>query len=670
MAKDNHIMNDSNNNRELWKLPDGDWNQTHICRFMNIVNDRYGLNLNSYADLHGWSISQKPDFWLCLIDYADVRFSKNTNKVLSNEKAMPGAIWFTGAKLNFAENCIQGMTAQLNADDIAIYFQAEDKVKRQITVEQLQNQVGNIQSVLNSAGLKKGDRVAAFMPNMPETVSAMLATTANAAIWSSCSPDFGVKGVVERFGQIEPKILFCSDKYFYNGKPFDCMQKVADIVSQIPSVEQVIVFSFDGKKTDICWPHDNIKLINMDDQSLSQPIATIEYQQVDFDHPLYIMYSSGTTGVPKCIVHGTGGTLIQHKKEHLLHANVQAGDRLFYFTTCGWMMWNWLVTGMASGARLVLYDGSPFYPSPTVLWDMVDELKINIFGTSAKYIDALRNTDLDLKQSHNLGSLKTILSTGSALVAESFDYVYETIKTDVCLSSISGGTDIVSCFALGVPIKPVIRGELQCIGLGMDVAVLNDDGQTVVNEKGDLACLSPFPSMPVGFWNDADGSRYHQAYFAQFENIWCHGDYAEITEQGGMIIYGRSDATLNPGGVRIGTAEIYRQVEALDEIEESIAVGQLFKNQERIVLFVVLSHGLQLDELLQQKIKQQIRSNTTPRHVPEKILQVTEIPRTKSGKIVELAVRQTIHGDKIKNIEALANPEALAQYSNLTELEL
>jgi len=547
-------------------------------------------------------------------------------------------------------------------------FWGEDQVKRRLSRQELYNQVSLLAQALAAMGVEKGDRVAGFLPNIPEAVIAMLATNSLGAIWSSCSPDFGENGVVDRFGQIEPKVLFVADGYFYNGKQFDCLEKVANISSRLPSLAAVVVIPYSRDAFSLEAIPMAKTLAAVTDPFEPQTIA---FEQVSFDHPLYIMYSSGTTGVPKCIVHGTGGTLLQHLKEHCLHSDVKKGDRVFYFTTCGWMMWNWLVSGLAAEATLLLYDGSPFYPDGNILFDYADAEAMTLFGTSAKYIDALNKAGVSPIDTHDLLTVRTMCSTGSPLVPEAFDYVYEHIKTDLCLASISGGTDIISCFALGNPVLPVYRGQLQCRGLGLaDVQVWDDDGNPVQGEKGELICVAPFPCMPVGFWNDQNGSKYHDAYFARFPNIWCHGDYVELTEENGLIIYGRSDTVLNPGGVRIGTAEIYRQVEQLDEVLESLVIGQQWEGDVRVVLFVRLRDAIALDDDLIKRIKTQIRANTTPRHVPAKVVQVTDIPRTKSGKIVELAVREVVHNRVVKNKEALANPEALSQFENREELQL
>jgi acetoacetyl-CoA synthetase len=515
-------------------------------------------------------------------------------------------------------------------------------------------------------GVTPGDRVAGFLPNMPEAPIGMLAASSIGAIWSSCSPDFGVQGVLDRFGQIQPKVLLCVDGYYYAGKTIDTLGRIEEIARQLPALEKVVVVPYIAAEPQI---GSIPKAAHLADFLAPFRPRDMAFERLPFDHPLAILYSSGTTGVPKCIVHGAGGTLLQHLKEHQLHTDLKRGDRLFYFTTCGWMMWNWLVSGLASGATLLLYDGSPFYPDASVLFDLADAEGMNVFGTSAKYIDALSKLDWRPQQTHRLADLRTMTSTGSPLSPESFEYVYASVKGDLLLSSISGGTDIVSCFVLGSPWLPVWKGEIQCRGFGLKVEVYDDEGKPVVGQKGELVCSAPFPSMPVGFWNDPDGAKYHDAYFAKFPGVWCHGDYMEITPRGSAIIYGRSDAVLNPGGVRIGTAEIYRQVEQLPEVVESLVIGQDWERDVRVVLFVRLREGVALDEALVKKIKLQIRNNTTPRHVPAKIIQVADIPRTKSGKIVELAVRNVVHGRPVKNREALANPEALDLFRGLPDLQ-
>ena len=518
---------------------------------------------------------------------------------------------------------------------------------------------------MRASGMAPGDRVAAFMPNVPETLIGMLAGASIGAVWSSCSPDFGFAGVMDRFGQISPKVLIACDGYFYNGKRIDCLPRVAEIAGNIDSLERIVVVPVAGIDADVSRIRNAVSL---DDYLPAENTHELEFEQLPFDHPLYIMYSSGTTGVPKCIVHGAGGTLIQHLKEHRLHVGLGPEDVFFYFTTCGWMMWNWLVSGLASGATLALYDGSPFRPAPSALLDMAQEEGITVFGTSAKYIAALEKEHLKPRETHKLSALRTVLSTGSPLSHESFRYVYRDLKQDVCLSSISGGTDIVSCFVLGNECLPVHEGEIQCLGLGMAVEFRNENGESVVGEKGEMVCARPFPSAPLGFWNDSGDRKYLDAYFDAYPTVWTHGDYGELTGHGGVIIHGRSDAVLNPGGVRIGTAEIYRQVEKIDEIIDSICIGQEWEGDVRVVLFVVPRKGVTLDDELRRRIRQTIRSGATPRHVPAVIVPVADIPRTLSGKIVELAVRDVVHGQPVKNLEALANPEALGHFRDRPEL--
>ena len=644
----------------LWQ-PDADTiAANNLTAFIASVNQRYHLTLENHASLHQWSLSHTTDFWNMLLTTQGVVWEGSESPAVINEQLMPGAQWFPEVKLNFAENLLHRRD-----EGIAMVFRGEDQAYSQLSYAALYQQVAKLSHTLRELGVQPGDRVAGFMPNMPETIIAMLATTSIGAVWSSSSPDFGVKGVLDRFGQIEPVVLFTADAYHYNGKSHDCLATVSEFSQQLPSVRQVIIVPYVNAEPELPVALNSAMLYA---DSLDNDANEIAFNRLPFNHPLYIMYSSGTTGVPKCIVHGAGGTLLQHIKEHRLHADLKRDDRLFYFTTCGWMMWNWLVTGLATGATLMLYDGSPFYPDGNVLFDYADSDGITIFGTSAKFIDAAAKASLTPVNTHNLSTVKAILSTGSPLAAESFDYIYERVKKNVCLSSVSGGTDILSCFISGSATLPVYRGELQCPGLGMAVHVFNDDGQAVTGEKGELVCSASFPCMPIGFWNDADGKKYQAAYFEKFDNVWCHGDYMEHTSHGGYIIHGRSDAVLNPGGVRIGTAEIYRQVEQLDEVIEGLVIGQQWQNDTRVVLFVRLREGLTLDDALVDRIRQQIRSNTTPRHVPAVVLQVADIPRTKSGKIVELAVTHIVHGRAVKNRDALANPEALELYQNLPEL--
>ena len=644
----------------IWKPSQSLLEEANITSFMQQVGRRHHIDLADYAALYRWSIAQPRAFWSAVWRDGGVIAECMGERVLEQEDRMPGARWFPQARLNFAENLLRGRD-----EHDALVFWGEDKVKQRLSRGELYNRVSRLAQALSSMGVVTGDRVAGYLPNMPEAVIAMLATTSLGAVWSSCSPDFGVNGVVDRFGQIEPKVLFAADGYYYNGNQFDCLSKIAEIKERIASLQRVIVVPYTRAELDL----DSIAGAgSLADFSAPFQAADIVFKQLPFDHPVYIMFSSGTTGVPKCIVHGAGGTLLQHIKELRLHTDVRPGDRLFYFTTCGWMMWNWLVSGLATGATLLLYDGSPFHPDGNILFDYAEAEGMTQFGTSAKYIDALKKNGLHPAATHDLSSLRTICSTGSPLVPEAYDYVYRNIKQDLCLASISGGTDIVSCFALGNPLLPVYRGELQCRGLGMRVEVWDDDGNSLSGQKGELVCTAPFPSMPVGFWNDPDGRKYRAAYFERFPNVWCHGDYVELTEHGGIIIYGRSDAVLNPGGVRIGTAEIYRQVEQLEEVMESLVIGQQWQGDIRLLLFVRLRQGLVLDDKLIERIKKQIRLNTTPRHVPARVLQVDDIPRTKSGKIVELAVREVVHGRPVKNREALANPETLQQFADREEL--
>ena len=630
--------------------------RTRLAAFMRLAGRA------DYAALHRWSIDEREAFWNLVWDFCAVRGDKGAQTLVHGER-MPGAVWFPEGRLNFADNLLRARD-----DGDALVFWGEDKVRRRLSRRALYELVSRMAQALAAAGVKKGERVAGYLPNLPESIAATLATASLGAIWSSCSPDFGVQGVLDRFGQIEPRVLFCADRYLYGGKEFSTLDKVAEILARLPSVARCVVIAYDAGAADRAGAAALPNGVTLEDFVAPFAVRCIDFEPVEFNHPLYILYSSGTTGVPKCIVHGTGGTLLQHLKEHQLQSDVQPGDRLFYFTTLGWMMWNWLVSGLASGATLLLYEGSPFVSRGRIVFDLADAERMTQLGTSAKYIDAIAKVGVEPRRTHKLEALRTLLSTGSPLMPEGFDYVYQKIKSDLCLSSISGGTDIVSCFVLGNPGGPVWRGEIQAPGLGMAVEVFDENGKSVVGEKGELVCTRAFPSMPVGFWNDADGAKYRAAYFERFPNVWHHGDWCEITTHGGMIIYGRSDAVLNPGGVRIGTAEIYRQVEACDEVVEAIVVGQDWEGDVRVVLFVKLREGLELEDALAAKIKKRIRDNATPRHVPAKILQVADIPRTKSGKIVELAVRDVIHARSVKNLEALANPEALEHFRGRAEL--
>ncbi|AZO48987.1 MAG: acetoacetate--CoA ligase [Mesorhizobium sp.] len=644
----------------LWTPTQDQIDAAPMTAFMKAAAAKTGTAFSSYAELHRWSIDEREAFWGLAWDFCGVVGDKG-ERVLVDGDRMPGAAFFPDARLNFAENLLK----KTGSGD-AIVFRGEDKVERRLSWNELNALTSRLQQLFLSLKVKKGDRIAAMMPNMPETVAAMLAAASIGAVWSSCSPDFGEQGVLDRFGQIEPVVFIAPDGYWYNGKAIEVADKVRAVAARLASVRKVLIVDYLGTSADVAATIDKADAL---EAALSSFVAKpVSFERLPFAHPLYILFSSGTTGIPKCIVHSAGGTLIQHVKEQRLHAGLLDGDRLFYFTTCGWMMWNWLVSGLASGATLLLYDGSPFYPDGNALFDFADAEKMTYFGTSAKFIDSVRKAGLKPIGTHDLSSVRTISSTGSPLSPEDFRFVYDGIKTDVHLASISGGTDIVSCFVLGVPIEPVWSGEIQGPGLGLAVDVWNDDGRPVRQEKGELVCAKAFPAMPIGFWNDPEDKKYRAAYFERFDNVWCHGDFAEWTAHGGMIIHGRSDATLNPGGVRIGTAEIYNQVEQMPEILEALCIGQDFDNDVRVVLFVRLAAGVKLDEDLEKRIRAKIRTGASPRHVPAKIVAVTDIPRTKSGKITELAVRDVVHGRAIKNKEALANPEALELFRNLPQL--
>jgi acetoacetyl-CoA synthetase len=631
-----------------------------ITTFMVEASAKAGTTFSSYADLHRWSVDRREDFWSLVWDFCGVVGEKG-ERVLVDGDRMPGASFFPDARLNFAENLL----SKRGPSD-AIVFKGEDKVLRRLSWDGLHALVSRLQQLFVSLGVKKGDRVAAMMPNMPEAVAGMLATASLGAVWSSCSPDFGEQGILDRFGQIEPVLFLAPDGYWYNGKQNDVTAKVQAVLAKLPTVRQAILVDYLGTASQAVTAMP--RAVALDDALAPFEAKQVTFERLPFNHPLYILFSSGTTGIPKCIVHSAGGTLIQHLKEHQLHGGLVEGDRLFYFTTCGWMMWNWLVSGLATGATLLLYDGSPFHPNGNILFDYADAEGMTYFGTSAKFIDTLRKSGLRPIDSHDLSTVRTISSTGSPLSPEGFAFVHDGIKRDVHLASISGGTDIMGCFVLGVPVEPVWSGEIQAAGLGMAVDVWDDEARPVRQEKGELVCTRAFPSMPVAFWNDADGKKYRAAYFERFDNVWCHGDFAEWTAHGGMIIHGRSDATLNPGGVRIGTAEIYNQVEQMPEIAEALCIGQEFDGDVRVVLFVRLAPGVSLDADLENRIRQKIRTGCSPRHVPARIVAVADIPRTKSGKITELAVRDVVHGREVKNKEALANPQALELFRNLEQL--
>jgi acetoacetyl-CoA synthetase len=645
--------------KPLWSPSDASVAESPMTFFRQWCASRFGVELADHDAFHQWSIHDRAAFWSAVWDYCEIKGEKGARDLIHGD-SMLEARFFPDAKLNFAENLLSR-----SGSDAALLFRGEDKSSYSWSWDELTAHVSRLQQAYQAMGIGKGDRIAAMMPNMPETIALMLAAASIGAIWSSCSPDFGEQGVLDRFGQIEPKLFITCDGYWYNGKLQDVAAKVCAIEPKLGV--PVLVIPYAGDATKLVSSLKNGRALA--DFIAPYDAKPVTYELLPFSHPLYILFSSGTTGVPKCIVHSAGGTLLQHLKEQRFHCGLKAGEKLFYFTTCGWMMWNWLVSGLASGATLCLFDGSPFAPNGNVLWDYAADEQFTIFGTSAKYIDALRKEGVTPIKTHDLSALRVVTSTGSPLSPEGFAFVYDGIKADVQLSSISGGTDIVSCFVLGNPVKPVWSGEIQGPGLGLAMDVWNDDGQPVRGEKGELVCTKAFPSMPVMFWNDPGNAKYKAAYFERFDNIWCHGDFAEWTEHGGLIIHGRSDATLNPGGVRIGTAEIYNQVEQLDEVLEAICIGQDFDDDVRVILFVRLKGDLELDEALEKRIKTKIRTGASPRHVPAKVIQVADIPRTKSGKIVELAVREVVHGRPVKNKEALANPEALALFEGLEQLK-
>ncbi|KRT65553.1 MAG: acetoacetyl-CoA synthase [Candidatus Dadabacteria bacterium CSP1-2] len=645
----------------LWRPSEERIRNSNMTRFIEFVNRKYGKQFHTYDELYQWSIDNIPDFWECTWEFGEIKASQGYDIVVDDLKKMPGARWFIGAKLNFAENLLR-----YRDNRVALIFKGEVQEVIKMTYAELYDSVARLAKPMRDIGISKGDRVVGFMPNMIETVIAMLAATSIGAIWSSCSPDFGIKGVLDRFGQIEPKVLLTADGYYFRGKKFDSLERIVGILKELPSIKKVVVIPYTEKKPNIAHVPNSILY---EDFISKQRGLEIEFEQVPFGHPLYIMYSSGTTGLPKCMVQSVGGVLVHHLKELKLHTDLKREDTIFYFTTCGWMMWNWLVSSLTLGASVVLYDGSPFYPDPGALWKLAQDEQITIFGTSARYIAAIEKEGVKPGRDYNLSRLRTILSTGSPLAVESFHYVYREVKKDVQLASISGGTDLNGCFALGNPIGSVYAGELQCRGLGMKVQAFDANGKSVINQRGELVCTAPFPSMPIYFWDDPDNKKYLKAYFEKYPNVWTHGDYIEITNTGGVVIYGRSDATLNPGGVRIGTAEIYRQVETLPEIIDSIVVGQNWQNDVQVILFVKLAKGVELTENLKNKIKKTIRENTSPRHVPAKIIAVKDIPYTINMKKVELAVKNVIHGEPVLNKDALANPESLDLYKDLPELQ-
>lgn len=647
--------------RLLWTPSPERIKGSNMFRFMDLLNKQFGLSLTSYPALYQWSIDHIPDFWASLWDFAEIKASAPYTTVIDDPQKMPGAKWFPGTRLNFAENLMR-----YRDEKAAIVFKGEGLDTVRLTYAELYDEVARLARTLKNIGVVAGDHVVGFMPNMPQTTVAMLAATSMGAVWSSCSPDFGIKGVLDRFGQIKPKILFTANGYFYKGKTIDSLTRIADIIKELPSLEKVVVVPYTELRSDI----SNIRrAVHYDDFLSRKTSLSIDFEQLPFEHPLYIMYSSGTTGLPKCMVQSAGGVLVNHLKELILHTDLKRKDTIFYYTTCGWMMWNWLMSSLAVGATMILFDGNPFYPEPNVLWKLADDEKITVFGTSAAYISGLEKTDVHPGRDHDLSSLRTVLSTGAPLPEEGFVYIYNAVKKDLQLSSICGGTDINGCFALGNPTGPVYSGEIQCRGLGMKVEAYDDAGRPIIGSQGELVCTAPSPSMPIYFWDDPDNVKYHHAYFDVFPGIWRHGDYIEISERGGMIVHGRSDATLNPGGVRIGSADIYNEVELFDEIEDSVVVGQPWKKDVRVVLFVKLMPGYSLTNELSGKIKATIRTNVSPRHVPSKIIPVPDIPYTLNMKKVEVAVRKIIQGLPVLNRDALSNPEALDYFARIPELQ-
>ena len=644
----------------LWTPSEERIRQTNMFRFMQTINEKHGRSFSQYPELHQWSVENIPQFWAALWDFVDVKASETYEKVVDDPKKMPGAQWFPGARLNFAENLLRHRD-----DHEAIVFKGEESAPVRLTYAQLYEQTAKMAKSLRDMGVEAGDRVVGFMPNMPQTVIAMLAAASIGAIWSSCSPDFGIKGVLDRFGQIKPKVLFTANGYYFKGKELDSLEKISGVAKQLPSLEKLVVVGYTQDRADISdLPH----AVHYEDFISGEDGLEIQFEQLPFSHPIYIMYSSGTTGLPKCMVQSAGGILVHHLKELVLHTDLKRDDRIFYFTTCGWMMWNWLTSSLGAGATIIQYDGNPFHPKPEALWELAEKEKMTVFGTSAGYLGALSDSGAKPGRDFDLSSVRAVLSTGSPLSVELFEYVYRDIKEDLQLASIAGGTDLNGCFALGNPMGPVYAGELQCRGLAMDVAAFDDTGSPVEDVQAELVCRKPFPSMPIYFWDDPDGKKYHNAYFDKYPGVWHHGDFVVVTSRGGVVMSGRSDATLNPGGVRIGTAEIYRVVETFDEVADSVVVGQNWNNDVRVVLFVKMAEGFELTDEVKNKLRAGIRKNASPRHVPAKIVQVPDVPYTLNMKKVELAVKKVIENKPVENTDALANPQALDFYKNIPEL--